>query len=180
MVVVGGRIPRDAPDDVGGAPRQAGRGAEILRHGEDRERPADRFAGGCLKQQPFPDQCADSFADFHRGDPFGREVGFECAVDGLAVEVDQPDRVAGECKPGLRRFDVLGKGGGLHRGVGPAIEGGVLADPEGKAAADAFERSCVVHQPQVAARAGACKRTSTSATAIAAAPSQSSGVSASR
>jgi hypothetical protein len=145
VIVIGAGVAGDAPHDVGGAPSGTHRERQVLRHGEDGETAAHRFAGRLHDLEALPDERADHLADLHAGEAFGREMLLERAVDALDVGVDHARLRLGHGEPGLRAVDAETVGGGIHRGARPAVEHRILADRERQAAAEHFERSRIVH-----------------------------------
>ena len=88
---------------------------QVLRHGEDRQRAADRFARRAHDLQPPPDQRADLLADLDAGQPLGREPRFERAIDLLDVAVDHARLGLGHGEPRLHRVDAELRRGRVDR-----------------------------------------------------------------
>src|SRR4051812_1928098 len=185
VIEVGADIASNAPHVIGGAPADAQRERQVLRHCEDCKRPPHSFTGGANDLESAPDEGTDLLADLHALHPLGRRPGLKRPVDLLDVEVDQLRLTLRHCQPRLHRVDAELPGRGVDSLERPAVEHCIFTDRERQAPAQLFEGTRLVHAGQLGCSAGvrnprSGRRTSTKAAAIAAAPSQSTGLRVSR
>ena len=145
MVEVGAGIAGDPPHKVGAAPRNAQRQRQVLRHGKDRQRAADRFTRRTHDFQPVPDERADLLPDLHPCEAPEREIRLQSAIHFLDVDVDHSRLVLGHGELRLHRIKAKLGRGRLYSFAGPAVEHGIFANRERQFAAHPFEGARRLH-----------------------------------
>src|SRR5207253_5166130 len=102
----GAAVAGDSPYEVRRPPPDPEGQRKVLRHGENRECAPDGLSRRAHDLEPAPYQRADLVADLEAGEPLGREIRFERAIDLLDVDVDHSRLALRHREPRLDRVDT--------------------------------------------------------------------------